>query len=559
MEQSDRTVAQADSIQPRAAPDPPPVHGNVNRGPDVDADRIWWNIATLILVVAAVLRLYDLDLKPLHHDEGVNWLFLRGLIRPPHTYHYNPTNYHGPTLYYLGWLSTTAIGVTEFALRFGPAVLGIATVALVLNLRRQIGATSALVAAALIALSPGAVYFSRYFIHETLLGCFTVGVVVTGLRYQETRGLRWLMLASACAGLMFATKETALISAVVLTGSAVGAVLFLRLRRSRDVPAPDQEAEVKGPHDGGDLSRKRFTWATAAKRIWWPVLAAVAIFLLVNVLFYSSFFTYWEGVSAALKSFSPWREVAMERHVSIWSTYLRWLWQEESTALLLGAMGVSLAFWRADDKVAVFVALWAVGIFTAYSVIPYKTPWLTLNIVLPLAIVGGYGVEVLRAQSGSNMRAAMVLGAAGFVVVIGYQTVILNFVRYDDDRYPYVYGHTRREALTLVREIERVMQRSGRRQVPTIAITSPDQFPLSWYFRDYPVGYYGQLVPVTDPVVIGSEKQADELQSRLGSTYQRIGAYSLRPGVTLVLFVRQDLLAGEPPFPLSRRTLAEQP
>lgn len=544
MERPGQPVTEADAIEPPAPSDLPRLHGHVERGAQDDSYRSWWGTATVILVVAALLRLYDLDLKPLHHDEGVNWHFLRGLIRPPHTYHYNPNNYHGPTLYYLAWLSTAVIGVNAFALRFVPAVLGIVTVALVLTLRRQIGATSALVAAALIALSPGAVYFSRYFIHEMLLGCFTVGAVVAALRYRDTGRLRWMLLASGCAGLMFATKETALISAVVLTGSAVGAVVAMRLRRSHHAPAPDDEGAVEPTLDGVDLSRKSFAWARADRRSWWPLLAGVATFLLVFVLFYSSFFTYWDGIYAALKSFSPSRETAMQQHVGVWSTYVRWLWEEESPVLLLGAIGVSLALWRADNKVAVFVALWAVGIFTAYSVIPYKTPWLTLNMILPLAIVGGYGVEVLLcATSGSNVRTALAVGTTGFVIFIGYQTLILNFVRYDDDRYAYVYAHTRREALTLVREIDRVVRRRGR-QVTTIAITSRDQFPLSWYFRDYRVGYYGRVIRITDPVVISSEEQAEGLQSQLGANYNRIGTYPLRPGVTLVLFVRKDFLAG---------------
>ena len=48
---------------------------------------------------AAILRL---DLKPFHHDEGVNGWFLLNLVRPPHRYRYDPANYHGPTLYFLG-------------------------------------------------------------------------------------------------------------------------------------------------------------------------------------------------------------------------------------------------------------------------------------------------------------------------------------------------------------------------------------------------------------------------------------------------------------------------
>jgi predicted membrane-bound mannosyltransferase len=45
-----------------------------------------------IAVAAVVLRLYDLELKPLHHDEGVNGHFLRLLVEPPHVYRYDPKN-----------------------------------------------------------------------------------------------------------------------------------------------------------------------------------------------------------------------------------------------------------------------------------------------------------------------------------------------------------------------------------------------------------------------------------------------------------------------------------
>lgn len=40
----------------------------------------WRTACSLILIVAAVLRLYHLGLKPLHHDEGVNAYFLGRLF-----------------------------------------------------------------------------------------------------------------------------------------------------------------------------------------------------------------------------------------------------------------------------------------------------------------------------------------------------------------------------------------------------------------------------------------------------------------------------------------------
>ena len=45
------------------------------------SQRTWLIASAAILLVAAFLRLYDLDLVPLHHDEGVNGNFLVRLVR----------------------------------------------------------------------------------------------------------------------------------------------------------------------------------------------------------------------------------------------------------------------------------------------------------------------------------------------------------------------------------------------------------------------------------------------------------------------------------------------
>src|SRR5689334_9676279 len=147
--------------------------------------RAWLAAAAAILAVAAFVRLYALELRPLHHDEGVNAYFITQLFNGGR-YQYDPANYHGPTLYYLALVATRAQGLTIFAMRMVPAICGIATVWLVLCLRRYLGTFGALAAAVLIALSPGAVFMSRYFIHESLFVFFTLVVVVAGFRYAET-------------------------------------------------------------------------------------------------------------------------------------------------------------------------------------------------------------------------------------------------------------------------------------------------------------------------------------------------------------------------------------
>src|SRR5437660_7361768 len=136
--------------------------------------RAWRISATAILIVGLVLRLYNLNLVPLHHDEGVNGNFLLHLIRFG-DYKYDPQNYHGPTLYYFAavipWISRflfgatrgDAYGLNNVTIRFVTAMFGIGTVWLVLILRRRIGTTASLAAAVFLAFSPVRVFRRLYF------------------------------------------------------------------------------------------------------------------------------------------------------------------------------------------------------------------------------------------------------------------------------------------------------------------------------------------------------------------------------------------------------------
>src|SRR3954452_20499116 len=90
-------------------------------------DRVWFVLAGLITVLAAVLRFISLTLKPLHHDEGVNGFFLTNLVRDG-VYKYDPANYHGPTLYYISLPFIKLFGLETFSVRASVAIFGVLTV-----------------------------------------------------------------------------------------------------------------------------------------------------------------------------------------------------------------------------------------------------------------------------------------------------------------------------------------------------------------------------------------------------------------------------------------------
>src|SRR5262245_40806282 len=422
----------------------------------IPSRKTWWAVVMYIAAAALAVRMIELDLKPLHHDEGVNAFFLTRLVRPPHFYRYNPSNFHGPTLYYFAWASTAVFGLTDFALRFVPAVFGLLTIALILPIRRQLGEVGSLAACVLLALSPGAVFNSRYFIHESILACCTLGLVVASQRYGCSRQAAWLLLAALFAAGMTATKETWIISAGVLVCAAIGTAIRCRWVASR--PAASQRRALL------QLG---------------VLVAALAVFIGLNLLFYTSLFKNWDGAVDAVRSLAFWANTGQADHRQPWFTYLGWLAREDLPLFLLGLSGAALALWRGNDRFAVFTAWWAVGIITAYSLIPYKTPWLTLNFLPPLALSAAYTVDSFAgAASGAWRRMGFV--AAGVVALaMTYQTVVINFVRYDDDRYAYVYAQTNRELLSLVKEVGALI---GRETHPVqVVVMSPEQFPLSWY------------------------------------------------------------------------------
>src|SRR5262245_11169333 len=291
------------------------------------------------MFVGAFLRLFYLTLVPLHHDEGVNGNFLVSLVREGN-YVYNPENYHGPTLYYFaavipwvvrffgGKAAGDAYGLTTFNIRLVTVIFGVATIWLALTLRKRLGDIGALCAAGLIAVSPGAIYLSRYFIHESLFVFFTLAIVVASLKYYDTGRSIYLILVSISTALMVATKETWIMNGPVLLIALITTLIYFRLRASLD-----------GSGEQVPIAER---WRETVESVGGPIplltvaLTAFAVFIVVAVLFYSSFFTnYPKGVSDGLKTLNLWRQRTHE-HEHPWYQYIYWLFWEEG-ALVIGA------------------------------------------------------------------------------------------------------------------------------------------------------------------------------------------------------------------------------
>jgi uncharacterized protein (TIGR03663 family) len=467
-----------------------------------------------LLLLAAALRLWRLDLRPLHHDEGTNVIFLLRLLRDG-VYEYDPANYHGPLLYVLSAVPLFLLGTTTVALRLVPALLGTALAAVPWLVRRELGRAGSLAAGVLLAVSPSLVYYSRDNIHEIYLVTLTLCLVTAAVRGATTGRRVHFILGGAAAGAMVATKETACLTFLALLAG-------LLLSGGAGLRRPDRAG----------------------------ILACLVTASLLSLLFYSDGFTELRALIRPLQALRLWGErgIRADGHGKPWWYYLGILARDESTLLIGGFAGAARALWK-RDPFARFLAGWTGAILLFYSSIPYKTPWLILNIVLPLALLAG---TVFAGQSGAGdtdhegrrsragrwiLWGLLVLGAA----VSARRAYLLSFVQYDDDRASaLVYVQTRRDVNRLMARIETfASSRPERRAVP-IEILSPDYLPLNWYLRDFSdVSYYGKTIerPVA-PVVIARSDTADDVEKSLGSGYVR-EQFALRPGVDLCLFLQE--------------------
>ena len=500
----------------------------------------------LIVLGAAAFRLAGLGLRPMHHDEA-NQALKFGALLERGEYRYDKADHHGPSLYYLSLPFARALGadrlaaLSERTLRLVPACFGIGAILLLLFLVPLIGKEAVLWGALGLAVSPVMVYFSRFYIQETLLLFFLVGFIVALCRYKRRPSWGWAVAAGVFAGMMYATKETS----VIAFGSIAAALLLAsRFRGNKE----------------GRMSGAR----SAARHLWMHLWIGFSTAILVSLLLFTSFFQNPRGWLDSMLSFKVYFVRAGEAgfHVHPWYYYLRTLafsksgsgplWSE-GLILILAAAGIVAAFrpranTRTDRSTLRFLVFFTLISTAAYSLIPYKTPWNILPFYLGFILLAGNGVAALLGafRSRSIRVFVFLLVAAGFLH-LGAQAWRASFVYPADPRNPYVYAQTSPDFLKLVRRVEDLAALHPDQEKMLIkVIAGPyETWPLPWYLRHFDrVGYWTDAVGAgalgDAAIVITDAEQAGRLESGLDASFQS-EYYELRPNVFLVLHICNEL------------------
>ncbi len=456
----------------------------------------------------------------MHTDEAING-YIVGQLLHGESFTYDPQDRHGPALAALALPLARMQGarsfsdLTESELRTTTVVAGTITILLFGAAADMFGVVPCLLAALLFAVAPLPVYYDRYFIHESLFCAATFALILSSWHAFNRRSTGYAALAGACVALMVACKETAILHLFALI---VAALVF----------------------NAWGLRGKSFTKSFGPG----PLLAGVSTFLALIVILFTWFGRNWKSF------FALWRVApnvfarsAGQGHEQPFWYFGRLLVGGWSGGLLVGlaCLGLFIAFRKRDASVYQFLAYYGLLVAAIYSLIPYKTPWLALNLWPPLALLAAMAVESVwfRAEKRFGRHAAVLffcIAAMLLGVLIAHDTRQRVFLAPTDENNPYAYAHTSDDLLGLPDEIADAARREGI-STPRIAVIASDPWPLPWYLRRFQqVGFWqpGQRVGDADFYVTSTEA-ADQYAETLHGF--RPDFFGSRPGVLILLWL----------------------
>lgn len=525
-----------------------------------------WLAAFLLLATLAALafRLPSLDRRPMHNDEAVNAIVFQRLWEQGE-YRYNPDEYHGPLLHYatlpFAWLGGEKDfdHLSERTLRWITVAAGLIVVLGVGLLHDALGARATAAAAALVACSPAMVFYSRYFIHEMLLVAASLLLLGGAWRYLRHPSPAWAATTGAALGLMYATKETFVLTLGALTLAA--ALTLLWNRRSPPVssnasPAPSYPV-------------------TLTLTLPLPHLAlALGVAATIGLLFFTSFGSHPRGALDSALTYLPWlkRAGGHSPHLHPWYFYLeRLFWHQPPksplwTEAVIGALAVLGALTgcsrhhpcSANTGFARFLTVFTLGLTVLYSAIAYKTPWCLLNFLLPMILLAGLGAQaLLRWPTHALTRLGAALLLAAGVAQLSYQAWRSSQGLTTHRANPYLYAQTVPNALELADRVKAIAHAAPQGSHTEIKVVAPESeyWPLPWYLRQLrTVWWLDQLHdPPFAPIMIVAAGLHAELDEKTGKRWLSVGYYELRPREFFELYVEFDLwkryLETRPPPP----------
>lgn len=403
-------------------------------------------IFIIISITGFSIRLYNLAQNPLDFDESIH-AYISFLLFKYDIYTYEPTT-HGPFLYYITAAIFHVLGDKILSARLMPAIFGGAMVLLFLPLRRHLGNIKFLLISCMIAFSYSFITYSRLLRHDIFLAFFILAFIVYIILFFERHSIKYLYLGFAFLAITMAIKPTIYIFIFIM-------VYFVILNKN--------------------ILYKMFEILKRQKiKLYYIIISAAFIFIAINYLFYNSM------TDGFYKAFSSWITIYASdpnRKESLFPPfyfYISHLLKFEFLVFVTGFIGgLYYIFSKNKNYFILFCSFWALTSLLIFSMMSYKTPELTLNILLPFIIISGFFLGDIIERMFFKNRMIFIL----IIILLLIFSVFIN--------YPLSYN-TNNEYEEISQFIKTI--KGDQNEIYFLSYLGnfyTIQWPLPWYLREY--------------------------------------------------------------------------
>jgi uncharacterized protein (TIGR03663 family) len=427
-------------------------------------------MSLLFLLCAALSRFLGLNNKPIHFDESINMWFVQRIWEEGF-FTYDPTNYHGPLMFYLIQFVQLFTGFDFLSTRWVATIFSF--LSLVILWFAPVAQRKAFRwAAVFLLLSPAMAFYGRSGIHESTFVFFQVLGFLSFhfLVAREFRKFWWTFVASLLG--MMALKETfvVLILAVI---PAVLMVWFFEARRLKikkwcqDLSVSFQEREV-----------------------YLPLLAMLLVFIGI----YSGFGAHPKGLLDFFVALMPWLKTGVqgsghEKEFFHWIKLMSW----NEYGILVGFFA-ALPFVKKNKWIR-FYFVFTFFLWLIYSLIPYKTPWCIISILWPFAIVAGFGMDEWMQKLVSWKKLPIhVLFYFALVILFCGESLRMYEILYQNPinmNHPYVYVNSTYQMKEFIEKTQALIKVNPLLREQTLQIGTEESWPLPIVFhRFYSLSYF---------------------------------------------------------------------
>jgi uncharacterized protein (TIGR03663 family) len=426
-------------------------------------------IFLLLFLISLIVRLYQLDLKLLHHDEAVHAWFSYRLLTEG-TYQYNPV-YHGPLLYHITAGMFWIFGDGDFIARLVPALLGALLVPLLYPIYRlgYLNSRQALIAALFFAISPNLVYFSRFLRNDIFIVFFSLLLLVSLLLYFEKEKSRYALLGAVAVAGGMCCKENMPIVLLTFAGYIVyllwRGVIRLPDHWKRDfatgtvlvvaIMAIFYSSFGKHPEiliEGLIGAIEHWTAMHQQQRLGGPPYFYLMLFILYEVPIFALALIATAQFFLDKEPLPPEKAGDISQKGNRIHGFFNSLFYERKNSIILDK----------NREFTRFCIFWMISSIAVYAYIGEKVPWLILHQLLPMVFVAVYKMN--------DIKAFIAIGASIFLIAM---TVHVAFVPADINE-PIVQVQNSEDLRTVMALID---------SSDGAAIATGNSWPLPWYYR----------------------------------------------------------------------------